>query len=72
MKIGRQMAIRMKERLHSDGTNLVQNNGETAGQTVPHFHLHVIPRYKGDGQQILWKPGKASEKELDEVVAAMK
>lgn len=72
MKIGRQMAIRMKECLHSDGTNLVQNNGETAGQTVPHFHLHVIPRYKGDGQNILWKPHKASDQELDEVIAAMK
>jgi len=32
----------------------------------------VIPRYKGDGQHILWKPGKASDEELDAIVAAMK
>jgi gamma-glutamyl phosphate reductase len=55
-----------------DGLNIVQNNGETAGQTVPHFHLHVIPRYQGDRQNILWKPGKASDAELDEIVNQMK
>ena len=53
MEIGQKMAILMKERLHTDGANLVQNNGETAGQTVHHFHLHIIPRYKNDGQHIL-------------------
>ena len=72
VKIGQQIAVRMKERLHTDGVNLVQNNGEAAGQTVPHFHLHVIPRYQNDGQHILWKPGKASDAELDETVEAMK
>ena len=71
MKIGRQMAIRMKERLHTDGANLIQNNEEAAGQTVPQFHLHVIPRYKNDGQHMLWKPGKASDEELDEIVKEM-
>lgn len=69
--IGQQMASRMREKLHTDGANLVQNNGEAAGQTVPHFHLHVIPRYRGDGQHILWKPGKASDQELDAIVKAM-
>ena len=72
VKIGQQIAVRMKERLHTDGVNLVQNNGEAAGQTVPHFHLHVIPRYQNDGQHSLWKPGKASDAELYEIVEAMK
>ena len=71
MRIGQQMAVRMRDRLHTDGVNLVQNNGEAAGQTVPHFHLHIIPRYQGDGQNILWKPGKASDEELDAIVEAM-
>ena len=43
-------------------------NGETAGQTVHHFHMHIIPRYKGDGQNILWKPGHPSDGELDAVL----
>ncbi|MDE7045877.1 MAG: HIT family protein, partial [Acetatifactor sp.] len=47
--------------------NLVQNNGETAGQTVKHFHLHVIPRYSGDGQQINWITCQPSQEELETV-----
>ncbi|MBD5460998.1 MAG: HIT family protein [Lachnospiraceae bacterium] len=66
MKLARRMAIRMRERLGADGFNLVQNNGEEAGQTVMHFHLHLIPRYKDDGQHILWEPRKASAEELEE------
>ena len=57
----------MKEKLQPDGLNLVQNNGEVAGQTVMHFHLHMIPRYKDDGQHILWKPTSPSDEELDEI-----
>ncbi|WP_088102676.1 HIT family protein [Halalkalibacter urbisdiaboli] len=38
------------------GLNIVNNNGETAGQTVFHYHLHLIPRYgKGDGYGAVWK-----------------
>ena len=43
--LAKKMALRMQEKLHCDGLNLVQNNGETAGQTVFHFHIHLIPRY---------------------------
>ena len=67
MKLAKKMALIMREKLHFDGLNLVQNNGEAAGQTVPHFHLHLIPRYKGDGQNINWVPGEASQDELEAV-----
>ncbi len=67
MKLAKKMAIRMTEKLRTDGFNLVQNNGETAGQTVMHFHLHLIPRYENDGQYILWKPGTVTQEELEEV-----
>ncbi len=67
MKLAKRMAGTMTEKLHADGLNLVQNNGETAGQTVMHFHLHLIPRYKDDGQHILWKPNTVSEEELEEI-----
>ena len=43
------IARAMRDALKCDGLNLVQNNGEIAGQTVNHFHLHLIPRYEGDG-----------------------
>ena len=67
MVLARKIATRLKDKLHCDGLNLIQNNGETAGQTVMHFHLHVIPRYKGDGQKIGWVPGSPSQEELETV-----
>ena len=44
-----------------DGLNVLQNNGEAAGQTVFHLHVHLIPRYKGDTVNISWKPGTPEE-----------
>ena len=67
MVVAKKMAQKMKEKLHCDGLNLVQNNGETAGQTVMHFHLHVIPGYNNDGQHILWNPGTSTQEELEAV-----
>ena len=63
-QVAKKVAGTMKEKLSCDGLNLVQNNGEAAGQTVMHFHLHIIPRYKNDGQHILWKPTSPSPEEL--------
>ena len=42
------MAKAIKERLSPDGLNLIQSNQEAAGQTIPHFHIHIVPRYKDD------------------------
>ena len=67
MILARQMAARITDRLQCDGFNLMQNNGETAGQTVFHFHMHLIPRYRDDGQKIGWIPGEPSAEELEEI-----
>lgn len=64
MKVAKNVAATMKEKLSCDGLNLIQNNGECAGQSVMHFHLHVIPRYRNDGQHMLWKPTQPSAEEL--------
>ena len=45
MKLAKKLAIRMTDVLKCDGFNLLQNNNEAAGQTVFHFHMHLIPRY---------------------------
>jgi histidine triad (HIT) family protein len=58
---------RMKEALHADGLNLVQNNGEAAGQTVFHFHIHLIPRYENDQAGVDWKPGTTTPEDMEEV-----
>ena len=66
--LANKIAKAMKEALGCDGLNIVQNNGSTAGQTVFHFHMHLIPRYINDGQTISWIPG-TSEPEEREAVA---
>ena len=67
MILARKLGAEMVKRLNADGLNVVQNNGETAGQTVMHYHLHLIPRYKNDGQHILWQPSEPSKEELEEI-----
>ena len=67
MILASKMAAWITDRLQCDGFNLMQNNGETAGQTVFHFHMHLIPRYRDDGQKIGWIPGEPSAEELEEI-----
>lgn len=67
MKLAKKMAVEMTEKLGADGFNLVQNNNEVAGQTVFHFHMHLIPRYNDDAQKIAWIPGKPSAEELAQI-----
>ena len=47
-KLAKKVITHETEVLGCDGYNLVQNNGEVAGQTVFHFHMHLIPRYASD------------------------
>ena len=65
--IAKKVGAKMAKALHADGFNLVQNNGEPAGQTVFHFHMHLIPRYKDDHAGILWEPGKTTSEEMEEI-----
>lgn len=67
MVLAKKMASRMTKKLQCDGFNIVQNNGEVAGQTVMHYHLHLIPRYRDDGQKILWKPTEVTQEELEQI-----
>ncbi|MDO5402767.1 MAG: HIT family protein [Eubacteriales bacterium] len=59
----------LKTALNCEGLNIVQNNGEAAGQTVMHFHMHLIPRYKQDTVNITWVPGENSEQKIEELKA---
>ena len=67
MKLAKKMAKTMTDKLGCTGFNLMQNNGEIAGQTVFHFHMHLIPRYEDDGKPITMTAGDATQEELDEV-----
>lgn len=65
--LAKRMTVHMTEKLKCDGFNIVQNNGEAAGQTVFHFHIHLIPRYKEDHQNINWNQTSPSPDELTEL-----
>lgn len=66
------VARSLKEATGCEGMNIVQNNGEIAGQTVYHFHMHLIPRYKDDQVQIKWTPQEMDQEELNIIAATIK
>ena len=69
MKVAQKVATKMTEALHADGFNILQNNGEAGGQTVFHFHMHLIPRYNDDNALGFWAPLTLSAEELDQTLA---
>lgn len=71
-KLAKKVITREKELLGCDGYNLVQNNGEAAGQTVFHFHMHLIPRYAGEEKIVSWNQQELPEEEMKEICARMR
>lgn len=67
IKVAKKMTMQMKERLGCDGFNILQNNNEIAGQTVMHYHMHLIPRYKCDNQDLTMATTQPSQEELSEI-----
>lgn len=70
--LAKKMITTLTDVLKCDGYNLVQNNGEAAGQTVRHFHLHLIPRYQNDQVGLTWEPGSLSEADKEEILSKLK
>ena len=71
LPLAKKMITKLTDILGCDGYNLVQNNGEAAGQTVFHFHLHMIPRYKDDGVGLTWKMGELTEEDKNDILSRM-
>ena len=72
MMTAKKMAKKMKEELGLEGLNILQNNGEIAGQTVFHYHMHLIPRYEEDDVTITWNPGSLTEEVKAEILSKIK
>ena len=72
LPLGAKIGAAMKKSLGCAGFNLVQNNGEAAGQTVFHFHVHVIPRYEGGPSMVTWTPGSEKPEVLAETAEKIK
>ncbi len=52
--VAKRIALAVQKALRPDGLNLLQANGAAAFQSVPHYHLHLIPRWTGDGKGFDW------------------
>ena len=72
MQLAKKLAKHMTDVLKCDGFNIVQNNHEIAGQTVFHFHMHLIPRYNGDSVGITWTPGTLTDEAKEEILKKVK
>lgn len=72
LPLGAKIGTAMKKSLGCAGFNLVQNNGTAAGQTVFHFHVHVIPRYEGGPSIVSWTPGSETSEELAKTAEKIK
>ena len=70
--VAKKVATALSEELQCDGVNILQNNGEAAGQSVFHLHMHIIPRYKNDTVNIKWKPTAPDEALLDQLSEKLK
>lgn len=71
MVVAKKIATAIKKAYKCDGVNILQNNGEAAGQTVFHLHVHVIPRYENDTVNVGWKQGDMPE-DLDVIAQEIK
>ena len=72
LPLAKKLIKHMKEVLNCDGFNVLQNNGETAGQTVFHFHMHLIPRYAGKEQILNWSHETFTDDEMKEIAESLK
>ena len=70
--LAKKMIVKMTKALDCDGFNVVQNNGAPAGQTVFHFHMHLIPRYENDDAGFGWNTGELSEADKEDILAKMR
>ena len=70
--LAKKMMVKMTEVLKCDGFNVVQNNGASAGQTVFHFHMHLIPRYENDHPGFGWNVGKLSDVDREDILTKMR
>lgn len=66
--LAKKIATKLAEIVKCDGFNIVQNNGAVAGQTVFHFHMHLIPRYENDTVGLTWEPGTLTDADKEEIL----
>ena len=67
--LAKKMITKLRDIVECDGYNVLQNNGSVAGQTVFHYHMHLIPRYENDDVNISWKAGSLSDDVKEKILS---
>lgn len=70
--IANELSKRIVQVVKAEGVNMYLANGESAGQKVAHFLLHIIPRFSKDGINFIWKPKEVSDEENNQIMSAFK
>lgn len=65
--LAKKLTAKMTKVLTCDGFNIVQNNKEASGQTVFHFHIHLIPRFLNDDAKVGWNVHGITDEEMQEI-----
>ena len=71
-KTAQRVAKAVFKELKPNGVNLIQANGAGAGQSVPHLHIHIMPRRAGDGVALNWEPKPGDMKEIEALFKRLK
>jgi len=66
------MARSVRDAFSPQGLSIYQANGSAAGQTVFHFHMHVVPRYENDGMNLIWPVKNPPRDKLEEAAAKIR
>jgi len=70
--IANKLSMALFEGLRAGGTNIIMQNGVPAGQTIPHAHMHIIPRKEGDNLPLDWDPKQLPQEQITELADKIK
>lgn len=70
--LSQKIAVAVKKAVGAEGVNIIQNNGAAAGQSVSHYHVHIIPRHTGDGVKLNVGGSSFSEEEFSQIRDSIK
>jgi histidine triad (HIT) family protein len=72
IQAAQRMALKLRDRLGAEGANLLNACRPAGWQTIFHFHIHVVPRYSGDGLQPPWAPQPGDESRICELAMTLR